>query len=212
MGCSCAAGRGMGRRLSSECQKLDCSWNAQVWTHTEAWRYSKPIIYFSVILAFPLQTLDHIQFHRQRWLQLWPSHSLSHPRWEGVSLQGEDDGFNSTSSNLKKTLNSMDSRLIFFFLSLLLEVSVLATTNQKLACKQKCSVCRICQEIALQMETFWKDLLIRLPGIYRTQRMSMCVAMSCLQEKSLVSASLSVKFHHRHVTEKNWPASGNRRL
>ena len=137
-----------------------------MWTYTQAWRYSKPIIYYSVTLAFPLQTWDQIQFQHQRCLLLWPSHKhalsfslslslfLSHPCWVGVSPQGEDGAFYSKSPNLKKTLSTR-SGPVFFFPPAFKGVS--AATNQKLACKQKHNVCKSMQpskKIAVKMWNF----------------------------------------------------------
>lgn len=106
-------GKEKGKGLSEGRQKLDCSRNAQVWTDTQAWRYSKPIICYSVTLASPLQTWDQIQFQHQRRVLPWPSQQHSHPRWVGVSPQGGDGAFYSTSLNLKKHL-APDPGLIFF--------------------------------------------------------------------------------------------------
>lgn len=92
-----------------------------MWTHTQAWRYSKPIIYCSVTLVFPLQTWDKIQFQHRRRRPLWPSHEhwLSHPGWVGVSPQGEDGAFYSKSPQQKKKHLAPDPQQSLLFLLLL---------------------------------------------------------------------------------------------
>lgn len=170
-------------------KRLYCSRKAQLWTYAQAWRYSKPIIYYSVTLVFPLQTWDKIQFQQQRCPFLSLSHFL--PHWVGVSPQGEDGAFYSKSTNLEKKTLSAGSIGDFFPLTI---KGVSAPANQKLDWTRKCMFAK-----RATVKVIWRDRVIQaLRGLCR----GMCdMGMRCLcwgetvfEIKNLVLVTLSFKF------------------